>query len=108
IHQGLWDRAIGLRLGIDNRTRWSSWYQVIARASKKMDNIKSFMTDHEDILGDNRLQSNDWDILEKAAHFLEPFASATLYAEKDKSSVAQSLELMDLLLTRYEEQKVSI
>ena len=49
-----------------------------------MDKIKSFMTDHEDILGDNRLQANDWDILEKATHFLELFASATLYVEKDK------------------------
>lgn len=73
-----------------------------------MDKIKSFMTDHKGILGDNRLQANDWDILEKAAHFLEPLASATLYAEKDKSSVAQSLELMDLLLAWYGEQKVSI
>lgn len=107
IHANLWDDAINLRLGIDNRTRWSSWYQVIDRIIKKQTEIKSFMTDHEAALGDIRLTSQDWDFLRKAHTFLQPFASATLYAEGDKSSISQSLPLMDSLLVHYEKNKVS-
>ncbi|EXK24260.1 hypothetical protein FOMG_19001 [Fusarium oxysporum f. sp. melonis 26406] len=55
LHQNVWDKAVGLRLGMDNRTRWSSWYQVIDRAIRKKDKIQSFMSDHEEAIGDNRL-----------------------------------------------------
>jgi hypothetical protein len=97
---------VGLRLGIDNRTRWSSWYQVIDRAIRKKDKIQSFTSDHEEAIGDNRLLARDWELLGKAHTFLQPFASATLYAEGDDSSISQSLTLMDMLLLHYEEQKV--
>jgi len=64
------------------------------------------MTDHEARLGDIRLLASDWDLLRKAHAFLQPFASATLYAEGSTSSITQSLFIMDLLLLHYEEQKV--
>ncbi len=63
------------------------------------------MTDHEAGIGDNRLLASNWDLLAKAHAFLQPFASATLYAEGSTSSISQSLFLMDLLLAHYEEQK---
>lgn len=106
IHANLWDDAVNLRLGIDNRTRWSSWYAVIDKTITKQREVKSFMTDHEAALGDMRLTSQDWDLLVKAHRFLQPFASATLYAEGDKSSISQSLPLMDSLLVHYENNKV--
>ena len=106
LHQNAWDKAVGLRLGIDNRTRWSSWYQVIDRAIRKKGKIQSFMADHEETIGDNRLLVRDWELLGKAHVFLQPFASATLYAEGDDSSISQSLMLMDMLLLHYEEQLV--
>lgn len=64
------------------------------------------MSDHEDAIGDNRLLVRDWELLGKAHTFLQPFASATLYAEGDDSSISQSLMLMDMLLLHYEEQQV--
>lgn len=108
IHAAQWDRQVGLRLGIDNQTRWSSWYAVIDRAIRKTAAIKVFMNDNERSLGDIRLTSDDWDILNKAHSFLQPFASATLYAEGDKASISQSLLIMDSLLVHYEQQKVSL
>ncbi|KID86969.1 Ribonuclease H-like protein, partial [Metarhizium majus ARSEF 297] len=105
LHADIWDDHVGLRLGIDNRTRWSSWYMVIDRAIRKQSEIKAFMTDHEAILGNIRLTAQDWDFLSKARIFLQPFASATLYAEGDKSSISQSLPLMDALLAHYERNK---
>jgi hypothetical protein len=107
IHTAAWDCQVGLRLGIDNQTRWSSWYAVIDRAIRKMVAIKVFMNDNERSLNNIRLTSDDWDILQKAHAFLQPFASATLYAEGDKASISQSLLIMDSLLVHYEQQKVS-
>jgi hypothetical protein len=106
LHADIWDDSVGLRLGIDNRTRWSSWYLVIDRAITKQAEIKAFMTDHEAVLGNNRLNAQDWDFLNKTRTFLQPFASATLYAEGEKSSISQSLPLMDALLAHYERNKV--
>jgi hypothetical protein len=108
MHAAKWDHQVGLRLGIDNQTRWSSWYAVIDRAIRKMVAIKVFMNDNERSLDNIRLTSDDWDILQKAHAFLQPFASATLYAEGDKSSISQSLLIMDSLLVHYEQQKVSV
>jgi hypothetical protein len=105
LHADIWDDNVGLRLGIDNRTRWSSWYMVIDRAITKQSEIKAFMTDHEAVLGNMRLTAQDWDLLGKARTFLQPFASATLYAEGDRSSISQSLPLMDALLAHYERNK---
>jgi len=106
LHSNIWDDEVGLRLGIDNATRWSSWYHVINNLFKKKAQIIQFMLNHEQDIGDNRLLSSDWDLLSKAHSFLQPFASATLYAEGDKASLSQSLFLMDCLLHHYEKQKV--
>lgn len=106
LHADIWDDNVGLRLGIDNRTRWSSWYMVIDRTIAKQSEIKAFMTDHEAALGNLRLTAQDWDLLCKAHTFLQPFASATLYAEGDRSSISQSLPLMDALLAHYERNKM--
>ncbi len=105
-HSDLWDLAVGLRLGLDNDTRWNSWYLIIGRALKKRSQIIEFLVDHEAALGSIRLTSQDWDLLNKAYQFLQPFYGATLYAEGDKSSLGQSLVLMDVLLRHYEQQKV--
>ena len=45
-------------------------------------------------------------MLGKAHAFLQPFASATLYAKGEKSSISQSLPLIDALLVHYERKKV--
>jgi hypothetical protein len=76
---------------------------VIDRSIVKQSEIKTFLTDHESALGSLRLTAQDWDLLCKAHTFLQPFASATLYAEGDKSSLSP---LMDALLVHYEKNKM--
>jgi hypothetical protein len=105
IHSDSWRSAVGLSLGIDNATRWSSWYKVLDNAMKKKSQITQFLFDHDKELSDAMLTSSDWDLLDKTYRFLEPFASATLYAEGNCSSVSQSLILMDALLLHYEGAK---
>ncbi|KAG7409403.1 Zinc finger BED domain-containing protein DAYSLEEPER [Fusarium oxysporum f. sp. rapae] len=101
-----WRDAVGLSLGIDNATRWSSWYKVIDNAIRKKVQINQFLLEHDRELEDTVLSGSDWDLLAKTHAFLEPFASATLYAEGKCSSVSQSLFLMDALLFHYESAKV--
>ncbi|KAI7767310.1 hypothetical protein LZL87_013931 [Fusarium oxysporum] len=96
---------LGLRLGIDNETRWSSWYYVLDKLFKKKAQIVQFMHEHKQILGDNRLTAADWNLLQKAYLFLQPFDGAILCAEGNKASLSQSLVLIDCLLSRYENEK---
>lgn len=105
IHSDKWRVDVGLNLGIDNATRWSSWYKVLHNAIKKKSQIIEFLVNHDQELADIMLTSSDWELLNKTHDFLEPFASATLYAEGNCSSVSQSLILMDALLLHYEEAK---
>ncbi|KAM5529104.1 hypothetical protein FOXYSP1_16948 [Fusarium oxysporum f. sp. phaseoli] len=106
LHSDSWRDAVGLSLGIDNATRWSSWYKVIDNAIRKKVQINQFLFEHDRELEDTVLSGSDWDLLAKTHAFLEPFASATLYAEGKCSSVSQSLFLMDALLFHYESAKV--
>jgi hypothetical protein len=55
LHSDLWDEAVGLRLGIDNTTRWSSWFALISKVLQKQQVIKAFMADNEQALEDMRL-----------------------------------------------------
>jgi hypothetical protein len=106
IHANLWDTEVKLRIGIDNVTRWSSWFHVIDRTLSKKEKIITFMLDHEAALDGIRFTAEDWSFLGHAHTFLQPFTAATLIAEGRSSSISQSLELMDLLLNHYEQQKV--
>lgn len=105
IHSDDWDACVGLRLGIDNATRWNSWFKVIGNALRKKSEIVQFLLTHDSELGDACLSGADWDILSKTHRFLAPFAAATLYAEGTLSSVSQTLPLMDVLLFHYEKAK---
>jgi hypothetical protein len=89
-------------------TRWFSWYKIIDNILKKKARITQFITDHDITLEDNIFTGSDWELLTKTHIFLQPFASVTLYAEGDSSSISQSLVLMDVLLHHYENTKVSI
>ncbi|PCD21979.1 hypothetical protein AU210_015782 [Fusarium oxysporum f. sp. radicis-cucumerinum] len=106
LHSDNWRNAVGLRLGIDNATRWSSGYKVIDNAIRKKVQINQFLLDHDRELEDTVLSGSHWDLLTKPQAFLQPFASVTLYAEGKCSSVSQSLFLMDALLFHYESSKV--
>jgi hypothetical protein len=106
----LWDLEINLSLGIDNDTRWSSWYHVLDRAMRKKEQIIKFIHKHADALKDperdNLLSHSDWEIIDRTHAFLQVFASGTLWVEGDQASLSQSLEMMDAILALFEEQKV--
>jgi hypothetical protein len=105
LHSDSWHEVVGLNLGIDNTTRWSSWYKVIDNAIRKKTQINQFLIDRDTELEGNVLNGSDWDLLAKTHAFLQPFSSATLFAEGASSSLSQTLTLMDALLLHYEQAK---
>ncbi|KAJ3455498.1 hypothetical protein MRS44_016980 [Fusarium solani] len=84
LNSQLWDDEVGLRLGIDNETRWSSWYHVLDKLFKKKAHIVQFMHEHEKTLGDNRLTAADWDLLQKTMTEDVPVYSAALLLDPSK------------------------
>jgi hypothetical protein len=107
IHSDNWCEAVGRSLGVDNATRWPSWYKVISVALDKKAQIVQFMVDHDKDIGcAHLLLGADWDILSKTHTFLQPFTEATLITEGDKASLCSTLRLMDGLLRHFEKAKV--
>ncbi|KAJ0126532.1 hypothetical protein HZ326_30366, partial [Fusarium oxysporum f. sp. albedinis] len=105
IHSDAWDERIKLRLGIDNDTRWNSWHRMIDNLIRKKQQVKQFLLDYDKALGDNILNSSDWDYLEKTHAFLQPFTSTTLWAQGVTATLSQNLMIMDILLRHYEQKK---
>lgn len=84
IHSDQWDMRVGLRLGIDNDTRWDSWYKLLSNALRKKAEIRQFFLDFEREIGDNILTISDWEFIERTQQFLQPFAAATLLGGLEK------------------------
>lgn len=105
LHMDIWRRDVGLNLGIDNATRWSSWFKVLSNALKKKSEIIGFLLQHDEKLEGIKLTGSDWELLAKTRQFLKPYALGTLLAQSDASSVSESLLVMDVLLSHYEKTK---
>jgi hypothetical protein len=106
LHTAIWDDEIKLRLGIDNATRWNSWYRLLDNFLRYQSRVKQFLIDHDRELQDDILLASEWEFIERTHRFLQPFASATLLAEGARSTLSQSLSIMDVLLRQYEKYKV--
>lgn len=101
-----WEALAGKLLGIDNVTRWNSWYKLISLAVEKQDALNKFCQKHHRALGDAVLSAGDWETLTMTLEFLQPFSQATLTQEANWSSLDQALWTMDILFKHYEEAKV--
>lgn len=104
-HHDEWFQIVGRDLGIDNATRWNSWYDIIDVAINKKAKIMLFMSEYHSELP-STLTDQDWDILRETHTFLQPFWEATLGGQREDSGLAFSLSTMDELLLWFEEQKV--
>ncbi|TXB98910.1 hypothetical protein FocTR4_00012313 [Fusarium oxysporum f. sp. cubense] len=78
---------------------------MIDNLIRKKQQVKQFLLDYDKALGDNILNSSDWDYLEKTHAFLQPFTSTTLWAQGVTATLSQNLMIMDILLRHYEQKK---
>ncbi|KJZ79535.1 hypothetical protein HIM_01004 [Hirsutella minnesotensis 3608] len=106
----------GLKLVVDNATRWNSLYLMIERAIKLRDRIDRFCIDHaefmhgssnkkalsmeeqESLLKHDSLTADDWAVLTEIVAFLEKFYTLTKRAEGSKLSSDRGV-LSDYLTT---------
>jgi hypothetical protein len=93
-----WVSAIGVALGIDNITRWNSWFNIIDVALQRRSAIVIWFMDNIDKIGDNHLEKDDWDLLQKTHEFLQPFKQGTLLTEKNLSNLSDAVMVLDILL----------
>lgn len=105
IHHDRWIKIVGRDIGIDNATRWNSWYMVIDKVLTKQAEIMQFLQTYRIDLP-LTLDSEDWDLLRDTYAFLQPFYQATMRGQDAKASLDQSLAAMDILLLHFEDSKV--
>lgn len=106
LHSAIWDDEINLRLDIDNAKCWISWYRLLDNSLWHQPWVKQFLIDHDRELQDDILLASEWEFIKRTHRFLQPFASAELFAEVARSTLSQSLSTMDVLLRQYEKYKV--
>jgi hypothetical protein len=101
-----WESLAGVQLGIDNATRWNSWFRLLKIALQKQEKLMTFCNNHHKALGESIIQPAEWETLKFTFEFLQPFSQATLSQEKNWSSLDSSLFIMDILFRHYEQAKV--
>lgn len=100
-------QEVGICLGIDNETRWNSWFRVIDTAIAKRPAIVNWLAKNSRHFGGNSLDVEDWELLGKTHSFLQPFNQATLMTEKRDSVLSEALMVMDALMLHFKETRVS-
>jgi hypothetical protein len=101
-----WADLAGKALGIDNATRWNSWFELLTVALEKQGELMLLIQQHYEFLGDDVLTPTDWELLRMTAEFLQPFWQATQAQQKEWASLDQVLYNMDILFKHFEDSKV--
>ncbi len=82
--------AAGVRILLDNRTRWNSWYNMLQRAMEQENSIDFYLKNQPDLKLDV-LKQKDWDTLRATADFLRRFKATTKQLESDSDDISQVL-----------------
>ncbi|KJZ68903.1 hypothetical protein HIM_11710 [Hirsutella minnesotensis 3608] len=99
----LFRRRAGKVLGLDNDTRWNSWFLLLDYALNKEEHIKWYQDKYYDALVDDYLAPQDWQNLREMRNFLQPFWKITLLTECYRSTLDRTLFTMDVLHKHYQQ-----
>ena len=108
IHNNAWDDVAGKALGLNNVTRWNSWYKLLNAVIRQEGSMSIFLNQFYRELEDDILIHKDWQILKMTHEFLQPFHQATMEQQMEWASIDQVLENMDILFKQFEDAKVRI
>ncbi|EFZ03287.1 transposase-like protein [Metarhizium robertsii ARSEF 23] len=106
IHNDAWDDVAGKALGLDNITRWNSWFKLLDAAIRQEGSMSIFLNQFHRELEDDILTHDDWQILKMTHEFLQPFHQATMEQQMEWASIDQVLENMDILFKQFEDAKI--
>ncbi|KAM4055477.1 transposase-like protein [Hirsutella rhossiliensis] len=105
IHNDAWDDIAGRALGIDNITRWNSWFKLLDAAISQEGPLSVFVNQYHRELEDDILTHDGWQVLKMTHELLQPFHQATLEQQMQWASIDQVLENMDILLCNLKMQR---
>ena len=92
---------------LDNRTRWNSWYEMVAVALELEGAVDAYTKHYFADLQADFLGPGDWRYLCTMKKILRPFARATLMTEGDNATIDRVLYTMDLLIQCFDIALVS-
>ena len=98
----MFKKRAGRVLGLDNDTRWNSWFLLLNVTLEKQEHIKWYQDKHWEGLGDDYLTPEDWQILHDTRDFLQPFWKITRLTEGHKATLDSTLFTMDVLHKHYQ------
>jgi hypothetical protein len=87
---------------LDNRTRWNSWFQMVAVADQKAGAVDTYTKNHFTTLQADYLSPEDWERLHTVKEFLQPFYRATLETQGDHATIDSVLFTMDIIVQYFE------
>ncbi|XP_044714549.1 Ribonuclease H-like protein [Hirsutella rhossiliensis] len=90
-------------LGLDNDTRWNSWFLLLDTALEKEEHVKWYQDKYYETLVNDYLAPRDWQALRDIRNFLQPFWRITLLTEGYRSTLDRTLFTMDVLHKHYQQ-----
>ena len=97
----LFQKCAGRVLGLDNDTRWNSWFLLLDVTIEKEEHVKWYQDKYYNSLKDDYLILEDWQTLRKTRHFLQPFWKITQLTEGYYATLNCTLFTMDVLYKHY-------
>jgi hAT family C-terminal dimerisation region len=96
-------KRAGRVLGLDNDTRWNSWFLLLNVTLEKQEHVKWYQDRHWDSLKDDYLTPEDWQTLHDTRDFLQPFWKITRLTEGHRTTLDSTLFTMDVLHKHYQQ-----
>ena len=94
-------KRAGRVLGLDNDTRWNSWFLLLNVTLEKQEHVRWYQDRYWDSLKDDFLTPKDWQILYDTRNFLQPFWKITRITGGHRATLDSTLFTMDVLHKNY-------
>lgn len=94
-------KRTGRSLGLDNDTRWNSWYLLLDVSLNLQEHVEWYQRKFYEDLRDDYLTPNEWGILRETRAFLQPFWKITQLTEGRYATLDRTLFTMDVLHRHY-------
>jgi hypothetical protein len=98
-------KAIGRAIPLGNNTRWNSWSTEVDVALTKRRELRDWIEEHWDELGEDTLDRDDWQELEDIKEFLQPFVDCTLNTQGITDSLDTTFTAMEFFVKHFNEMK---
>ncbi|KJZ68464.1 hypothetical protein HIM_12140 [Hirsutella minnesotensis 3608] len=100
-HWNLFRRRAGRSLGLDNDTRWNSWFRLLDVTLDLQEHVEWYQKNYYDDLQRDYLSPEEWRTLEETRAFLQPFWKITQLTEGRYATLDRTLFTMDVLHKYY-------